>query len=627
MFQNLQVQGPIFISNNCNGLIIDNILSDVVYKSNPKATISSFKKFESVESVVELTSNLINNIPVDKYMTTDTVQTINFDRFVGNVLIRELYTNGLFDFINVTELDQNSIKLMGEQFTEAEIIFEGNDEINIEADTVEILKSFNGLSVNDLIRIDESLVINRNVVINSALVNDLAIGGQVNGNGVVNGISLSEFDIIRFSRTRPQDITSVYYIENTVVDSNIDATYVNDLNIEDLKKHINHVTNLPEFLSSTDVKVNNLVVDGNLMVHTVNEHDFNSIKDNAVWLNRPNIVDSELEFLDKFEVAHGILVNNVNNIIFENFINGLVFKTDTYVEFTGRKIFQNEFHVEQDINVNTLNEIIVKNIWTKISTPQITGLVNVIGNLFVENLNLRRYINSIDWSDIEDKYNFDVERHAHVLKNNVQFTNPTNIKDLHIQNGLNSVENITEFLSKVIRKNHVGTITGKKQFQSNVIFMQNLHIAILDDVDIPTLFDNIVINDANEKNIIFGDIVFEDDVTASLIHVSGDILASTVMDCSLSEWEKNALNTNTQVKIFQHLIFPPGTFQTTNFELQLLNGNSLANIITLNTDQFFGHALLSDMMSFSSINVEGLINGQKMKALVENSVLVSTMSS
>lgn len=122
LFQNLEVQGPIFITNNCNGLTIDDILSDVVYKSNPKATIASFKTFDTIESVVELTSNLINNIPVENYMTAHTTQNVNFDRFIGNVMIRELYTNGLFDFINVTELDQNSIKLTGEQFTEAEQI-------------------------------------------------------------------------------------------------------------------------------------------------------------------------------------------------------------------------------------------------------------------------------------------------------------------------------------------------------------------------------------------------------------------------------------------------------------------------------------------------------------------------
>lgn len=555
-------------------------------------------------------------------MTTDTTQDINFDRFVGNVLFQDLYTNGLFDFINVTELDRNTIKLTGEQFTEAEIIFESNDEINIDADTVEIQGSFNGLSVSDFIRIDESLEIKGNVVINSALIGDLAIIGQVNGNGVINGISLSEFDMIRFSRTRPQDITSMYYIENAIVNGDIDATYVNDLNIEDLRTHVNHVTNLPEFLSSSDVKINNLVVDGNLLIHTVNGHDFNSIKENAVWLNQPNIVNGELKFLDHFEIARGIIVNNVNNNIFEDFVKGLVFKTDEHVEFTGRKIFQNEFHIEQDINVNTLNGIYIKNIWTKSSTPQIPGVVNVIGNLFIENLNLHGFLNSIYWADIENKYNFDVERHAHVLKNNVQFTNPTNIKDLQIKHGLNSVENIAEFFSKIIRKNQAGAISGKKQFQGNVIFLNNLQTAVLDDVDVPTLFDNIVINDGNVKNIIFGDVGFEDNVAAPLIHVSSDILAATVMDCSLLEWSKNALNINSQVKIFQQLIFPAGTFQTTNFELQFLNGYPLAYIITLDTEQLFENIFLPEMISSSSIRVDGFVNGQKMQALVDNSVMV-----
>lgn len=625
LFQNLQVEGSIIITNDCNGVNLDNILSDVVYKSEPKPVITSLKTFESVESTVELTSNLINGIPVDHYMTIDTTQEIHFDQFIGNVIINNLYTDGLFDFINITELDLNSIKLTGEQFTEAELIFTG-DEINIDVDTVEIQSLFNGLSSKDLIRIDEALEINGNVIVNSVMINDLVISGEVNGNGVINGRSLSEFDQIRFSRTRAQDITSLYHIENVGINNDIDSLYVNGLDITDLRKHINHITNLPEFLSSTDVKVNNLVIDGNLLVRTINGHDLDSIKDNAIWLNQENIVDGDLQFLDRFEIGVGLIVDNVKGENFDNFVNGLVLKTDDNVQFTGRNIFQNEFHVEQDMQINTLNGISTNSIWTKRSTIPITGRVNVIGNLVVENVNLQGFLNSVYWREIEDKYYFNAERRAHILRSNARFTNPTNIDDLHIEHGLNSVENITGFLSNIIRKNHDGIISGKKQFQSNVIFVNQLIAANMDNVHIPSLFENVAINEVNQKIIIFGDVMFEDAVNAPHFHVSDDIWTSTVMDCSLSEWNENALRTNSPIKIFQTLIFPAGTFQATNVELQFLNGNSMATIFTLHSDQFFGQALLSDVVSTSNINVNGLVNGYNMKEIVDNSVLVSSLN-
>lgn len=622
LFQNLQVQGPIFITNDCNGATLDDILTDVVYKSHPKSTIASFKTFDSVESIVELTSNLINNVPVDHYMTTDTTQDIQFDRFIGNVMMRELNTN-LFDFVNVTELDRNSIKLTGEQFTEAELIFDRSDEINIDVDAVEIQTSFNGLSKNDFISVDESLDISGNVVVNTAIIKDLVIGGAVNGNGMVNGISLSEFDAVRFSRTRAQDITSIYVVENVAIDNAIDSEYVNGVDIAVLRQHINHITNLPEFLSSTDVKINSLIVDGSLFIRTINGHGFDSIRDNAVWLNQPNIVNGELQFLDTFEIGQGVIVNNVNNEIFENFINGLVLKTDEHVEFVGRKIFQNEFHVDQDIQVDTLNGISAKNIWTKGATTQTTGQVHIIGNLVVENVNIHGSVNSIYWREIADNYHFDAERRAHVLTNNVRFTSPTNINDLYIQHGLNTVENTTDYLSQIIRKNHAGIVSGKKQFQNNVIFMDHLQTANLDTVDIPSLFDNVVINDVNQKIVIAGDVAFEGDVAASHIHVSGNILTSTIMDCSLSEWHENALVINAPVKIFQHLLFPVGTFQAGNIEVDSLNGNAMATILTLNSEQSFGHSLLSELVSLSDINVGGVVNGYDMKAILDNSVLVS----
>ncbi len=621
LFQNLQVHGPIFITNDCNGFILDDLLSDVVYKSHPKSTISSFKTFESVESNIELTSNLLNNIPIGNYMTADTAQDIHFDRFVGNVMIQELYTNGLFNFINVTELDRNSIKLSGEQFTEAELIVESNGELDV--DTIEILQKFNGLTVNDLIRVDESLQINGNVIINSALINDLIITGQVNGNGMVNGNNLHEFDATRFSRERPQEITSMYTIENARIDNEIDATYVNQIDIIDLRKHINHIINLPQYLSSNDVKVTNLMINGNVTIQMVNGHNFDSISYNAVWLNRPNIVHAELQFLDALEIGQVIIANNVNNEIFENFITGLVLKPDENVVFTGRKIFQNDFHVDQDIQIARLNGIPTTNIWTKNSPSQIYGAVNVVGNLFVGNVNLQGYLNSVNWRGIEDEYYFDAMRGGHVLKNNVRFTSPTTINNLYIQHGLNSVENITDFLANVIRKNHIGIIGGKKQFQSNVIFMNNLQVASMDTVDIPSLFENIAINDVNRKIIIVGDVAFENDVAASHIHVSGGMITGSVMDCRLSEWIENALRTDAPVRVFQQLIFPAGTLQTPNIELQFVNDNSMKTIFTLNSDQSFELSLLSELVSVAGINVDGLVNGYNAKVLFDNAVLVS----
>lgn len=618
------MQGPIYISNDCNGIVIDDILADVVYKSNPKTTINSFKTFESVESTIELTSNLINDIPIGNYMTVDTQQDLSFDRLIGNVMFRQLYTNGLFDFINVTELDQNSIKLMGEQFTEAEIIFESNDELNIDTEAVEILNSFNGLVLSDLIRIDESLEINGNVVINSVLVNELTSSGPINGKRVVNGVVLEEFDGIRFSRSRPQDITSKYHIERTVIENDLDATFVNGVDIEDLKKHISLVKNLPDFLTSMQVKLSNLMIDGNLVVNAINGHEFNAIKDNAVWLNQPNTINGSLEFLDQIVVVRGVIANNVNNEIFDDFVTGLVLRTEEDIEFSGRKIFQREFHIEQDMVANTINGIFLRNIWTKSSTHDIRGHVIVQGNLVVENLNIQRYLNWVYLGNIQDKYSFDVERQAHVLTNNIRFTSPTVIQDLRIQNGLNGVINVTEFLSNVIRKNHNGLISGKKQFKSNVIFLNDLQVGIFDAVDISTLFDNIVINEINETIIIFGDVAFENDVEASLIHISGDILASTVMDCSLSEWHKNALRTNFPVKIFENLIFPVGTFRTEDVSVQYVNGYQMADVITLNTEQNLrGQSIFSDVLSLNNIDVGGLVNGQNIRDLLENSVMVS----
>lgn len=143
----IDVNGFIYASTIDN-IVVDDILSDVVYKHEPAPKITSFKRFASLESPdIQVTSNLINDIPFSSFVTRDTQQTFNVSNLHANVFFQHLKLDGLFNFVNITDLDMDSIKLVGDQFTNAELVFENGDQFNIEADEIVVLDTVNDINV------------------------------------------------------------------------------------------------------------------------------------------------------------------------------------------------------------------------------------------------------------------------------------------------------------------------------------------------------------------------------------------------------------------------------------------------------------------------------------------------
>lgn len=145
----LEIDGPLIVQNTMDGLVLDDVLSNVVYKDEKAPIIiNSFKRFKSVQAPnIELTSKLINGIPLSAFVTTDTEQTFHISKLDANVYFQKVTTEGLFDFVNITELDMNSIKVFGEQYTNADLIFKKGDYLNIDAARLDVLETINGIDV------------------------------------------------------------------------------------------------------------------------------------------------------------------------------------------------------------------------------------------------------------------------------------------------------------------------------------------------------------------------------------------------------------------------------------------------------------------------------------------------
>lgn len=145
----LEIEGPLNVRGVMDGVYLDDVLSDVMYKHEPASQITSFKTFKTLQTPnLEVTMNVVNGIPFTSFLTADTEQTFHVNKLYGNVTFERLKLDGLFNFVNITELDMNAIKLFGEQFTDAELIFEAGDYLNIDASQIQPLATINNIDVS-----------------------------------------------------------------------------------------------------------------------------------------------------------------------------------------------------------------------------------------------------------------------------------------------------------------------------------------------------------------------------------------------------------------------------------------------------------------------------------------------
>lgn len=625
IFQSLIIEGPVYIRDHCNGINLDTMLADVIYKSDASIICPSFKRFNSIDvAKLELSSNLINDIDVGRYLTTDTDQELRIDRIVGNVFVKNLFVDGLFDFINITELDENAIKLSGEQFTGVELIFDGKNG-HLDVNNIEIMKTCNGHQLDDFVLIDEELHLDGNVIVDNIQVDELIVDGEVQGK-TINGIDLTELDAVRLSRSkRHQIITGSYHVKTAIVQSNLYAEAINGYAAVRLQEMCNNIRDVRKYMAGENVRLENFIVNGSVMIAEVNGHNFDAIIDNAIWLNRPNIISGPILF-EKAPIAQrNLVISHLNNIPFSLFVSNLILQNATAVTFTGTKSFTKPIHIGGDVVATQLNEIYTKNILSKCFDNRITGKLTVDGNVNVQHVTVSKNLNEIVFDDVTKAYGFDVDRQCHILKKNVNF-GAVNVGDLQLMAGLNTVPNVERFIGDIIYKDHSGVIFGAKAFTNDVHLGADVFVQRHNEIDVEKFLSEIVFIDDHiegSSNIVVKNVAFEGMVTAPTIKM-GNILTGSIMGCSIEEWLRNALRTDLPATITETVVFPRGTFSASNINSVYLNGQSLADVFTLHTSQSFNGTLrFSEVFSYAENEVNGMVNGVDLRVERANTVMVS----
>lgn len=640
-FHNLHVNGPIIVADHFHTIELDRTLADVIYKSNPSsARCTSSKTFGSLTATdIQLTSNLLNGIPIETFLTTDTEQSLTINQLNGMILFKslQLTKGGNYDLVNVTELDENSIKLFGDQYTETELIFANDDdqEFDLIAEQLNVEKIINGVMLAKCIRVDDPIELRRNFQLDAAIIEELIVdsdglitaefGARISN----DGITLVELDAKRLSLVRPQDISGSTWLQSAEIVGDFDVANINQYPIEQFQQLVKNVKNVEEYLRlDDDLKVVRLIVDGDIQIGQINGHDIEAIINNAIWLNRPNEMMGDFYFLNSPIIVNDLTVAEViNEEPIQPFIDGLVLRThlDNLI-FTETMSFPNGFLLDR-VDAEYIGAVRAMSILNVNSMDMLPNEVLLHGNLFVKDLIVGGRINGAS-KNLFDAYRFDDEHQLHSLLCDVHF-GAIQTDSLHLS-ALNELKQFDGFLKSIIRKDSgdYRSLAGKKVFSGKVEFLKDITIEMWNGVNVQSLLENIVLNVPDDAVVeIGGNVAFTGAIYADRMHVRGDVLASTVMGCTIGDWLRDSIRINENVEFTERITFAGGdSFVAANVHALNVNGIVMRDVLTKHTEQnVTGGVNFSKIYSAAAIVVEGSgkVNGFDLRTERTNTVMVS----
>ncbi|XP_055643963.1 uncharacterized protein LOC129780074 isoform X2 [Toxorhynchites rutilus septentrionalis] len=617
-FDQLHVDGPIIVKHTMNGNDLDAILADVVYDTERNVEIVGTKRIASAEfrGGLTLTSNMINGHSLDEFVTRSTDQVLNISEISGDIFIQHLTIDGLFDGLNVTEMDLNSIKIFGDQYTGATLIFQNPSDSpypDIEANELRIQKALNSKSRSEYMDIEQDeLVFTGEIDITDLEVEHLKlVNSAIDGpSKTIGNVHLPTFDELRFSLTRPQDITAPFYIEQLIVAKQIEAAYVNGQDLSGLREELDRVNNIKSHLLMGNIPIENLYVKGDIQVNMLNDVNFDELLHNVIWLDRTNRIPGTMRFLDPLYIEGNFTVNGfVNDVNFDEFVQDLALKSTGVTEFTATKVFTNGFIVGGDMETQSINNIDVQDMALKNQTIVLHGDLEIIGQLSVENLQIDGLLNGEPVQDLVDLYQYDESRDMHVINGDMYF-DKVSINSLNINGSLNHIPNVDVYLRSLIRKDQDYIFTEPITFLDDVIIEKDFTINTLAGIDISNIANEIVRINSEMPVELMGEVVFMDSVYVKDMAIYGDLITPNIDGFNPDTWIRNGIMVNKDVEIYVKTIFQPGTLGADHINVQYLNGQPTDMLITLNTDQNIQTELYIDELTITQpLEVGGLING------------------
>lgn len=373
------------------------------------------------------------------------------------------------------------------------------------------------------------------------------------------------------------------------------------------------------------VNVKRAMISGGVQFDHVNGFDLETIKANAIWLNRPNNVAVPITFSGQVRIQGNLSTAVLNNVDFTAFAGDLVYKSDAEPLIKGTTIFRKNLLVSGDIDAMQVNGYSVGHMLRKGSNLPIPNPINVYGDVFVSDLMVNGSLGGIAGNRIWENYYFDEVSQAHILNTNVRFNNGVHVVYLKLDGRINDVQNASNYLETVLRKGQLSEVNGVKTFADAVHFENDVQIIDYNGIAVEPFLSNVILIDQSEPIDVHSVVVFNEAVSFTTLNVNGALKVDTIADCSVAEWFTNAIRTDLPYQFDQTVTFGAGTIEVGNIELTYLNDHLAQHIVTLNTEQHFidENVDLGEVIALAPFNISGSVDGIDLAAERANTLMVT----
>lgn len=551
VFKELIIEGTVKIENSLNDVNIEKLLSDVVYDNLnddelDAVAINSQKTFINlqVDEDIGISSNFINDMNIDNIMTTNEDQVVSFGEISGNVIITDLKLNGLFDGINATELEMNSVRTFGDQYIQTSILI--SSPLYIDAKSIEIKNFLNKIPVDEYFFITEKIQFPRNMQINFNEVNvkNFKANGEILGNGILSNLNSNELQQYHLSKSTPQNIQVPVEVKKLVTNDVFGGKTINGMDFAVFQNHLKGLKNFKNLLLHGNHRLDNLIIDGDVNINTINGKDFNYIIDNVIWLNRPNLVQhTSIKFLDDIEIDGKLLLNGrLNKKKYDYFIANWISSKENPVKINADKIFNKDIMVEENLELESINGIKYEDILKQHDILELQEL-NIIGTVNAKNLIVKNAFNHEQLSELQNLYSFEKDSNTHVINADVKFNQNVTMNHFECHH-INEI-NVSHWMSDLIGINdHEVYIKSNKKFKGAIMAEQGVYIDDFNEINTKELMRNIVLLKNNEFVYINSNIVFENEVFTHLLGLRGNLTTDSISGCDLGELILQAIPTN-----------------------------------------------------------------------------------
>lgn len=650
-FRYLRVEGKVILKGLINNIDLKSSLADLVYITEKPIRVNGFKEFNSA-NIPYVVTELLNGHDLDSFVTLDTEQTLLASQLIANsTLFDYVRLNGLFDFVNLTEFYENSVKTSGDQVTEAHLIFQIPDD-------QPTINSYDLLAKNIYIRdtlntfkpdlfLDDSNIFAFAGKLEAAevFVDRLYLDGQLKSGGgqIINGHDMRQYNLNRFSKTNVQTIQSPMIIQN-LINSDFNFNRMNSVGQADL--HL-ALSTLSAFEHDFDRHLFNILhITESANFEWINGENMKNLMTNVVWLNQSNELVQDFTCLDNVWVENKIELGGSFNGERE-FFSRVVWKDQnaSTIQLKGRFKFHKDVIVEGDINAPSINAIAIDDLLTK-TNPKFHGNI-----LLKKNLNVHSQLKTNDWmitptfsaNSLGQIYSYDFSKATHEIHlKKVVFNKPSRIPHLHIGGALNGIANIQEFIGGIIQFDSPKIFLKVPKTNFKGFHFHNLEIDFLNDHNMQQFLDHAIVHsEGSPVKEISGKIQFSNIIEAPTISVTDMVSVDEINGMELEDWIKDTVystqnlvwegerSSDDSLKYIIYLFFPEpaeisaSTFKMNSIFAKSLNGIPMDRLDLISVDRHLaGLSQIDNLYTNYPLEVDGFVNGFKLQAEEQNSFMV-----